>query len=279
MLTRWGSLLIRIGAIALMLNLAWQAWDNFGPHRPEVSALRAQMVKNVLPSMVADLQRAGKRFRHVELLHLQNDPSGYVTNQLRSALGQSGIFDLQPRTFIARLEGAFGIARPGVGDAATAMRDAQGQNAVIFGTVRRFYSAGDSGRLDLSLNLADIATGHVVFSRRYQETHSPTEILPVGTTAGLSLAARLRRLLGWLITILLLPVFTIGFLRATVRKKSNRANAFAMGVYTAVDAGLAILFMGISFSSWLAMAFLILAVTAAAAYNVAIMTFSLRLEE
>ncbi len=44
--------------------------------------------------------------------------------------------------------------------------------------------------------------------------------------------------------MLLLPVFTIAFIRTMVRKDSNKTNAFVLGIYTVADALLAWLLIG-----------------------------------
>ena len=89
----------------------------------------------------------------------------------------------------------------------------------------------------------------------------------------------LRRLLGWLIAVLLLPVFTIAFIRTMVSKGSNRSNAFVLCVYTLADALLAWFLAGAALNSWFPVLVLIAAVIAAFLYNVSIMTLALRLEE
>jgi hypothetical protein len=76
----------------------------------------------------------------------------------------------------------------------------------------------------------------------------------------------------------LLPVFTIAFIRTMVRKQSNLSNAFVLAVYTAAGALLACLAGVSDFSSGWRIAFFVLLAGCAFAYNVAIMSFALRLE-
>ena len=88
-----------------------------------------------------------------------------------------------------------------------------------------------------------------------------------------------HRLLTWLVLVLLLPVFTVGFIRAMLRKESNAATAFILTVYALADALLFFLLVGIhSVSLW---SLLILAVGLAAAFihNMYVALFvALRLE-
>jgi FtsH-binding integral membrane protein len=87
-----------------------------------------------------------------------------------------------------------------------------------------------------------------------------------------------QRFLSWVVIVLLLPVFTIAFIRAMVRKESNRVNAFTLSVYTAVDALRAYLLLGAALTGWFSVLLFIIAVGAALAYNFYIMNFALRLE-
>jgi len=78
--------------------------------------------------------------------------------------------------------------------------------------------------------------------------------------------------------VLLLPVLTISFIRTMVAKRSNQVNAFMLGIYTLVDALLAFLMVGASFTSaWPVVGFIV-ASLAALAYNYALMGFALKLE-
>jgi len=71
-----------------------------------------------------------------------------------------------------------------------------------------------------------------------------------------------------------IAVFSIGFIRTMVRKESNRSNAFVLILYTLVDAVLAYLLVGAALLHWVAVTVFIVAVAAALAYNVRIMTFA-----
>jgi beta-lactamase regulating signal transducer with metallopeptidase domain len=57
------------------------------------------------------------------------------------------------------------------------------------------------------------------------------------------------RVLGFLVVMLLLPVCTFMFVRAMVAKRSNRVNAFMLGIYTVVDMVFAFFMVGGSFVS------------------------------
>jgi len=79
--------------------------------------------------------------------------------------------------------------------------------------------------------------------------------------------------------MLLLPVFSISFIRYMVAKKSNRINAFTLGIYTVVDLIFAYFMIGGRFGSFVSVLIFVLAGLCAFAYNVRLMTFAVKLEE
>jgi hypothetical protein len=127
-------------------------------------------------------------------------------------------------------------------------------------------------------NLADGAISSRVGDERQQAEASPGSALALTGQEEARIFSWSQRLLGWLLAVLLLPVFTINFMRAMFHRNSNRSNAFVLAVYTLADALLAWLLVGGALSSWWTVAIFILAVAAAFAYNIRIMTFVLTLE-
>jgi len=275
------SLLSRLGAVALIGYVAWLSWGNLGPQKPEIGPVRCKLADKVILSIVENLRASRGNIREVALLHFSGDSTDYFTNTLRSAIEQRGTLDLRDRTFMEKVRKVLNLRHasyPGTEAAVAKGRDL-GMQGVLYGTVHAFESYPGGATIDVEVNLADVSTGQVVFTRRYSPESSPT----ASVTAAVQETARsfpwFQRLFGWLIAVLLLPVFTIAFVRTMVRKGSNKANAFVLGVYTLADALLAWLLVGAALSSWFSVVVFIVAVVAAFLYNVRIMTFALRLEE
>ena len=88
----------------------------------------------------------------------------------------------------------------------------------------------------------------------------------------------MKRFLAWSLIVLLLPVFTIGFIRGMVRRESNAANAVTLAIYTGVDAILAYLLLVRGLSAWGPVLAWLGAVGAASLYNLYVMSFAVRLE-
>ena len=86
------------------------------------------------------------------------------------------------------------------------------------------------------------------------------------------------RLLIFILVVLLLPILTISFLRTMVAKRSNKINAFVLGVYTMIGAILAFFMIGAIFLSILSVILFLTATLIAFFYNAYLMCVALKLE-
>ncbi|MGA2660566.1 MAG: hypothetical protein ABSH34_24010 [Verrucomicrobiota bacterium] len=268
------------GSLALAACLLWLGWSHFGPRKPQVSASRRQVAEQVVPSVVEDLRKNKGSVQTVAFLHLVNDPADYVTDQLRATIEQSGFVDLLDRRVGEKLERALNLRVASVGELDAAVRQGKvlGVQGVIFGRVNSFESYPDGAKLDLEISLADVAGRQVLFTKRYHKEIPGGPFNPAAIEDSASHIGGVQRLLAWGVVVLLLPVFTISFIRVMVRKESNRANAFTLGIYTAADALLAYLLLGAGVASLLSALLFVLVVGVAFTYNVFIMTFALKME-
>ena len=278
---RWPwAMVSKIGALALVVYLGWQAWDYLGPRKPEIGPVRRAVIDDLVPQVVEDMRQARQGVRAAVLVHFANDPTDYVTDRLRGAIEQNGVLSLEDKTLGEKVRDGLRLAQPAYGDARAAMARAKdlGAEAVVYGSVRTLESSAAGVKVDMDVALADVATGQAVFHKQYAQD---TSVHPLSLAAVQERTAAVgwpTRAIGWGVAILLLPVFTIGFIRTMVKKESNRTNAFVLSVYTAVAAFLAYLIIGVDFGSWLAILLFVVAVVAAFAYNVFVMTFALKLE-
>ncbi len=271
----------RMGTGALVLMLAWMAYEKFGPRKPEISSDRKEMARELMPRVAADLATAQTGVQSVALLHFENDPSDFVTDALRKELEESGAFlDVRDHTFGAKLRDFLNLRHPSYGEAGPAVEAVTSRNvqAVVYGTIHRFESTENATELDLEISLAAVPSGELLFTRRYDEQQGSGLLPGAETPESIRRIGFAKRFFLLALLILLLPVFTIVFIRTMVRKRENRSNALTLGVYTAADAILALLLLGTDFRSFLSVLFLLVIITAALLYNVAIMTHAVRLE-
>ena len=85
--------------------------------------------------------------------------------------------------------------------------------------------------------------------------------------------------LGLALAVLLLPVMTISFIRTMVAKRSNRVNAFTLGVYTAIDMILAYFMVGASLETAVSAVLFTGASLLSLIYNMTVMNYAVKLED
>lgn len=273
-------LLSRLGTLVLVCYIAYLAWQHLGPRKPEVGPVRRDFVDKVIPTIVDDLRDSRGNIRGAALLHFANDPTDYFTNRFRAVVEESGILDLYDRTIGEKITEIANLRHKSYGSLEEALSRGLSLRvpAVVFGTIHSFESRGGGATIDVEVNLADTSTGQVAFSRRYNKDSAPFTMIAANLEAKTKNFPWFQRLFAWMIAVLLLPVFTISFMRAMIRKESNKTNAFVLGIYTLVDAFLAFLLVGAALTSWFPLIVFVIAVAVAFAYNIRVMTFALRLE-
>jgi len=275
------KILPKIGTLALIGYIAWLGWENLGPRKPEIGPARQELAEKVIPNIVEDIRMSRGNIRQAALLHFSNDPTDYFTDALRSTVEQRGVLDLRDRTVMEKARNLLNLRHPSYAatDAAVAEGRELETQGVLYGAIHAFESYPGGSKIDVEVYLADVPTGQTVFTKRYSAEASPTSSVTAAMQEASQSFPWFQRLFGWLIAVLLLPVFTIAFIRAMVRKGSNKSNAFVLVIYTLVDALLAWLLVGAALSSWFPVVVFIVAVAVAFLYNIRIMTFALRLEE
>lgn len=134
-------------------------------------------------------------------------------------------------------------------------------------------------------HLIDCRTGETVYSGVYDNrTETPAfAAIPVAVSDLVSAVptgvSGLLRFFGWLLIVLLLPVFTIHFLVVMTEKRSNRINAFVLITYTGIGAILAWILTVPNRESYASLALFGLLCLLAFWYNVQMMSFAVRQNE
>jgi len=274
---------LQAGVLAFVAYLAWQGWTYLGPRKPEVGPLRQQVADQVIEQVTEDIRRvrqAAPNLGTTALLHLVNDPSDYVTDRLRAQIEQNGVLNLLDRTFWEKVRNLLRLSHTSYGNLETALQQGRKLKAdtVLFGSVGRFESGAADAVIDLELTLARTSDGAVLLTKRYGKEMTVGLLSQPFVQEQVQALRPAQRFLAWVVIVLMLPIFTIGFIRAMVRKESNKVNAFTLGTYTAVDALLAYILLGAALTGWFSVLLFLIAVGAAFAYNYTIMSFALKLE-
>ena len=270
----------KFGAVVLAGYLLWLGWVEFGPRKPEMGPRRKAIAGLAAKSIAEDLRRNRKDVYNVILLHFGNDPTNYFTRRLRSVLEQRGIFDLEDMTLAEKIRNKLNFRQPvcETDDEALKIAEEAKVKGVLYGKLVAFESFDDGAKISVEYKLLDSTTGQVVYSGSLVDDSSPSVATPEIKDQAQRIPWYLR-VFGWGLVVLLLPIFTISFIRTMVAKHSNKRNFFVLVVYTAIDAILAFLMVGAVFSSLWPVIIFSIAVCLAILYNLTVMSFALKLEQ
>ncbi len=242
-----------LGSLLLLCAMIWLGWKYPGPVKPPVSELRRQVAVKNITQVIEDIRNNRKEIKTARLLHLANDPSDFITTLLRQRLELAGTLDLGDQTIQTRVKTLLNLPLTAAADIGQALEMTKHSRAqtVLFGTIHSFEETRSGAILDMELTLARLPAGEILWSQRYNWQESagilPKMEMPETISGG---HLFLSRLFCWGLLVLLLPIFSIQFLRMMLCKRSNTANASMLGLYTAIDALLATLLLTGSPSSW-----------------------------
>jgi hypothetical protein len=274
-----GRWLLAALVVVLAVWILMRVWTLFGPQKPELSPTRMSLAKELIRDQVAPRisearEKAG--FRTGVVLHLENDPSDEVTDAVRAEIETQGILTVEPIGWMESSRRFLGLRGGGDLDPQVAARAARWSDAdcALAGRVERIEMSTRGTFVEIRIALVS-AQGSVVLDELFRLESSIVDDI-VGTV---DRWGGPRRFLAWAFGILLLPIFIFPAIRATVRKRSNGANAFMLGILTLAGALLAYLLIGMEFSGWVSSAVFVAAIAVAFVYNVVIMRFALHLEE
>ncbi len=278
----------RGGIVMFLFALMGLGWCLLGPTKPTVDDDRRVVADVALSKTLDEVYAQRKDIRQVAVLHFVNDPTDHLTQTLRLRLSASGLLTVEDVPFSERWNNLLSLRNDGVYSVAEALAYGKenGLDGVLMGKVDIFESYKNGARLIGQVDMVDVKAGRIAFSVAWNEDSSTSlsarmknalVCASVGTDATFG-APWYWRVFAFVLIVLLLPVFTISFIRAMVAKKRNGINAFVLGVYTVVDLIFAWMMVGGSFASSIQIWLFVAAGIGAFLYNVRIMTFALRLE-
>ncbi|MBL9128168.1 MAG: hypothetical protein JNL97_10995, partial [Verrucomicrobiales bacterium] len=242
-----GSLIALILVLACLGFLFARAWTVLGPRKVEPSEVRKRLVAEWVPEALQDIRTHRPGLTKAAVLHFADDPTDYVTDRLREGIRDSGYLNVVEPGLDEKVPRLLNLEVDSPSSLADAFEQARrfGVPYLIYGRVLAFEGTSMGAQLMVELSLAHVSSRNVAFQRTYIRNWDPPEIEPGIVTYGPSNRYAGRRLLLWALGVLLLPVATIPFLRATVRRSSNGANLAALAVYTVADTLLAFLLLGL----------------------------------
>lgn len=275
----WSLIALIIVLTLLGFLFAW-AWSHLGPRKTEPGDVRKRLVTEWVPEALVDIRTHRPGLTKAALLHLADDPTDFVTDTLREAIQSSGYLNLVEPRLDEKVQRLLNLEVASPSSLADAFEQARnlGVPFLIYGRVLAFEGSSAEAQLMVELSLAETPSRKVTFQRTYVRNWKPSFLAPADANPLVSQRNPGQRLLLWALGVLLLPIATIGFLRATVRQGSNRANLAALTVYTVVDTLLAFLLLGLDMTSTAGGLATFGIIAAAGFYNLWIMAFALKLE-
>lgn len=287
---RWWFLIIPKAGMTLFVGyVCYMGWINLGPHKPVPDVARMKAADRAVEIIADEIYKGRGSIRSASLRHFANDTSDCVSTKLRERLEKSNVVDLTDTGFFEKLRMVLNLREKGAASADEALAAARSENVdgVLWGSIDRFETANGATTLTGEWQLVDKRTGEVVCGGKISEGAGVPDVAGAiealgQSTEDVEIAASAvpwhLRLLGFVLVALLLPVVTISFIRALVARRSNRINAYVLGIYTAIDMILAFFMVGGAFCSTSAVMVFLSASALAFLYNVSLMSFALRLE-
>ena len=277
----------------IYLGLAYFAWMYLGPEKFEPSPSREKATERIISQMMLKIRENRGEMKTALLANFEGDKTGYFSECLRSKIEHSGILDVKEKPLLDKIRTRLNLKlndKLEVSDIVLSAKDG-GVDCVLWGTLKRFEELDSGVMINGKWGIVRISDKKVVYEDTFEfDTITSTTAkikrsvselaTDTSSSAGpfTSIAWQIR-LLSFLVVMLLLPVFTFMFIRAMVIKRSNKVNAFLLGIYTVVDMVFAFFMVGGSFVSTAAIIVFGISSFVAFAYNIALMSFALKLEE
>ena len=279
--------------LIVYLGIAYFAWMCFGPEKFEPSPSREKATERIVSQMLLKIRENRGDMASALLPNFAGDKTGYFSDCLRSKIEHSGILDVKEKPFFDKIRTRLNLKLTDDYALEEVVNSAKydGVDCVLWGRLERFEEIGKDVMVKGTWMLVRMSDGQMVHTDTFEyDTITSTaakikrSVNELAEDASSSSGPFTRiawqiRILGFLLVTLLLPICTFMFVRAMVAKKSNKVNAFMLGIYTIVDMVFAFFMIGGSFVSTAAIVIFAIASFFAFIYNMALMSFALKLEE
>lgn len=282
--TQW---LVRIASITLIANTLWAGWSQFGPKKPVPNEMRLKMAVKAVEVICNDLQEHRGDGHTLAFLSFTGDPTDTISNALRNSINQSGTFDLCHKGLADKIRDFVGLRERSSSDLDKALSLGKKKDAdlVLYGCVAQYEIVNRKGVLVVDYHLAETKSGTVLYHGKYDSNTSGDSLVNVITDTAQTILGKtpgtpdMNQLIGWILIVLLLPVFSFTFLMYVTAKRSNSANGMALGIYTLTDCLLAWILIKPQFDSIGSFVIFILICLGAFVYNIKIMSIAHRKTE
>ncbi len=258
----------RLVVLAIAAAALFEGYLLLRPDGDELGFLRRTLSDRVCADIVTDLPRQ-ESIRSLAVLPLAGDADEFLTAKLRAAIRASGRFELIDESFFRKILQELGLRAAPVAsfDAALAAAQKAGVDFALFGEVVRFETTENQAALRLNVRLADRASRQAVFARTYERTAGGGALSSAYWRAHVADSSKGRRILLWVLVVLLLPILTVPIIHRVTEQESNAWNLMMLVTYTALDVGFAFALTGFWVPGALTALVLVAALGVSASYN------------
>lgn len=238
---------ILVPVIAIYLGLCCWWW--LGPEKPECSSERKEVARRVLEDVSIKLSDVSRAIYRIEVLHFENDPTDFVTYELRNRLMENGRFDLSGTPFFEKLFNFLNLRNDGMFNIEDARKFAKKKklDGVVIGRLNQFELTAEGVVLDGMLMLVQADGEGVInfpLSSQIPEIAASSESSDVKSVAFFTQLSDWERLGVVILIVLLLPVLLIKLIKFVLMKESNGAILSVLILITVVDGFAIRLLMG-----------------------------------
>ena len=213
-----------LGTAAVVLSAALLLWHFLAPERPEADRPRKNVADKAMVKLMEDLRAQRGEIKEIAVMHFKNDGSDYVTQTLRKKLATSGIFEVAEADMMEKITIMLKLRNRGSFSTEEAVRYGRKfeVQAVITGILERFESMKGGAVIRGTVRIIGIPDGKLIaeipvrestvvniFGKR--KSSAAVNSVPAAPAAA-GFPWHIRFLI-FVMSVLLLPVLTISFLR------------------------------------------------------------------
>ncbi len=249
------ELMRRVIVPAILVATPLMLWWWLGPEKPSCDSARQLAAKCAIAQATGRIRAERGEIRRAAVLHLENDPTDFVTLALREQLKEGGMLDLDGTPSMEKIRNLLNLRNAGMFDAgkAVAYGKDNGLDAVIIGRLDEFETVDRKAVLKGQLKFIRVANGEVVdiplsdsaagggiaeeIKKTMEGDLAGKETAPVSLTSRIFLMA---------LCIAVLPVLAFPILKKAMGRNSNVATAVALVVLLALDGLIISAFLGTS---------------------------------
>jgi len=241
--------LAKVIVVLLLVVIGYRAWEIVLPARPILAPEPRVAIDEAIQVRARQVVAQAPAGTPVAVLQLEGDQTLYVTDHLREAIAGFGTVTVIDKPLEDRVRAAVGVTPAAYPTAEAAIMRGKELDAalVVFGRVTMDVGA-DWLRAGVSVEMLDVASGRKIplMIEELKPERSAQSVLGAAVDAAGGLSWSLvRRWAAWAVVCLALPLVSVGFLRATVRRESTGRNAVVLGSLALACVLLYVVFVGL----------------------------------